>query len=228
MPPTLPRYRPMGDRSLLVELGDDFNPEVNQQVRCLYFSMKTRQVSGIVDLMPGYRSILIVFDPLALTSDILKKKIADRFETMDMDQLPEPQTHRIPVVFGDACGPDLDWVASYHQTAPEAIVRLFTETVYHIYMIGFMPGFAYMGELPEDLVTPRRAVPRTAVPRGSVGIAEKQAGIYPVKSPGGWQILGFTPLTLFDATRHPPALLSAGDQVRFHSISREGLSRWEP
>ncbi len=227
MPPAPPRYRSMGDRSLLVELGDDFNLEVNRQVRCLYLSMKTRQMNGIVDFMPGYRSILIVFDPLTLTSDTLREKITDLVDTMDPGELPEPQTHRVPVVCGDTYGPDLDWVASYHQTTPEEIVSRFTETVYHIYMIGFMPGFAYMGELPEKLVTPRRAVPRTAVPRGSVGIAEKQAGIYPVKSPGGWQILGYTPLKLFDANRHPPAMMSAGDRVQFYSISNEELSRWE-
>lgn len=228
MPAINPRYRPMGDRSLLVELGDDVNLEVNRQVRCFYLSMKTRQIKGIVDLMPGYRSLLVVFDPLTLSSDTLRKRIADLIDAMDPAELPEPKTHRVPVVCGDEYGPDLDWVASYHHTTPEEIVRRLTDTVYHIYMIGFMPGFAYMGELPENLVTPRRAVPRTAVPRGSLGIAEKQAGIYPVKSPGGWQILGFTPVKLFDYSRHPPAMLSAGDRVQFHSISREELSHWEP
>ncbi|MEJ2588086.1 MAG: 5-oxoprolinase subunit PxpB [Deltaproteobacteria bacterium] len=222
-----PQYRPMGDRSLLIELGGDIHPKVNQQVRCLFLALKNHRINGITDLMPGYRSILIVFDPLRLTSERVKKNVADLITHMDPAELPPPKTHRIPVVYGDEYGPDLEWVADYHHTTPEEIIRRHTDTVYHVYMIGFMPGFPYMGQLPENLVTPRRAVPRTVVPRGSVAIAEKQAGIYPVKSPGGWQILGFTPLKLFDAYRQPPALLNTGDRVQFYPIQPEDLTRWE-
>ena len=130
------------------------------------------------------------------------------------------------MVYGGEYGPDLEWVARYHSMEVEEVIRLHTGSVYHVYMIGFTPGFAYMGELPAVLVTPRKETPRTAVPRGSVGVAQEQTGIYPSESPGGWQIIGRTPLKLFDPTKTPPTLLRMGDQVRFVAVSREDVKQW--
>lgn len=226
MPDTQLRYRQMGDRSLLVELGREISPAVNQQVRSLYFTMKARTLEGLIDFMPGYRSLLLVFDPFKLSPDVLKTHVDNLLARMDAASLPESVIHHVPVVYGGEYGPDLAWVARYHQTTPERIIQRHTATLFRVYMIGFTPGFPYMGELPVDLVTPRRAVPRTVVPRGSVAIAEQQSGIYPVQSPGGWQILGFTPLRLFDATRHPPALINMGDQVQFYAIKEQELHQW--
>ena len=123
-------------------------------------------------------------------------------------------------------GPDLPWVSRYHQISPEAVVRLHTKTTYHVYMIGFIPGFPYMGELPKNLETPRKKTPRTAVPRGSVGLAQQQTGIYPAQSPGGWQIIGRTPLQLFNPLKNPPTLLQMGDQVRFYPITEAESQKW--
>jgi inhibitor of KinA len=130
------------------------------------------------------------------------------------------------VVYGGVYGPDLDWVARYHGIEPAEVIALHTSLVYHVYMIGFTPGYGYMGQLPDQLVTPRKETPRTAVPRGSVGIAQRQTGIYPVESPGGWQIIGRTPITLFDATQWPPALLETGDRVQFFPIQEAEQDQW--
>lgn len=221
-----PQYRLMGDRSLLVELGNEIGPEINQHVRCLYLALQTAPLEGLTDTMPGYRSILLVFDPLKLTPTLIQAHVDGLLQEMDPASLPEPETHRVPVVYGDEYGPDLTMVADYHQTTPEAIIQRHTATHYRVYMIGFTPGFPYMGQLPQNLVTPRRDIPRTAVPPGSVAIAEEQTGIYPVQSPGGWQILGFTPLRLFDPARHPPALIHMGDRVRFYAIQKQELRQW--
>ena len=222
-----PAYRIMGDRALLVELGDGISPLVNKKVRELFLCLKNNRVEGIVETMPGYRSLLIVYDPLKITLSALKERLNKLHTTIDRSEIPKPRTLEIPVVYGGECGPDLNWVAEYHKLSPEEVVRFHTGTTYQVYMIGFTPGFAYMGQLPEAIATPRRETPRTAVPRGSVGIAQSQTGVYPVESPGGWQIIGRTPLRLFDPEKWPPTPLEMGDLVKFLSIKEEEMARWE-
>ncbi len=139
--------------------------------------------------------------------------------------LPAPKTLEIPVLYGGEDGPDLEWVAGYHNATPQEIIRRHTEPTYRVYMIGFTPGYPYMGELPDNLVTPRRETPRTKIAKGSVGIARKQTGIYPVASPGGWQLIGRTPIKLFAPGRSNPFLYQAGDRIKFRPISPEEYSR---
>ena len=222
-----PAYRIMGDRALLVELGDEISPLVNKKVRELFLCLKNNRVEGVVETMPGYRSLLIIYDPLKITLSALKEKLNKLYTTIDRSEIPKPRTLEIPVVYGGECGPDLNWVAEYHKLSTEKVVRFHTGTTYQVYMIGFTPGFAYMGQLPEAIATPRRETPRTAVPRGSVGIAQSQTGVYPVESPGGWQIIGRTPLRLFDPKKWPPTPLEMGDLVKFLSIKEEEMARWE-
>ena len=222
-----PAYRIMGDRALLVELGDGISPLVNKKVRELFLCLKNNRVEGVVETMPGYRSLLIVYDPLKITLSALKERLNKLHTTIDRSEIPKPRTLEIPVVYGGECGPDLNWVAEYHKLSPEEVVRFHTGTTYQVYMIGFTPGFAYMGQLPEAIATPRRETPRTAVPRGSVGIAQSQTGVYPVESPGGWQIIGRTPLRLFDPEKWPPTPLEMGDLVKFFPIKEEEMARWE-
>jgi len=222
-----PRYRIMGDRSLLVELGDHIGIDVNTKVRELCTALKLAPLQGLVEAIPAYASLLLIFDPLKVRLPLLQKHVHHTLKTLDPSSLPEPKTVDIPVAYGDEYGPDLKWVAQYHSITPEEAVRLHTAHVYHVYMIGFMPGFPYLGELPKPLVTPRRETPRIMVPKGSVALALGQTGIYPNQSPGGWQIIGRTPLTLFDAAKTPPALLQMGDQVRFFAIRKEELARWQ-
>jgi len=222
-----PAYRIMGDRALLVELGDEISALVNTKVRELFLCLKNNRVEGVVETMPGYRSLLIVYDPLKITLSALKERLKKYHTTIDRSEIPKPRTLEIPVVYGGEYGPDLNWVAEYHKFSPEEVVRFHTGTTYQVYMIGFTPGFAYMGQLPEAIATPRRETPRTAVPRGSVGIAQSQTGVYPVESPGGWQIIGRTTLRLFDPEKWPPTPLEMGDLVKFLSIKEEEMTRWE-
>jgi KipI family sensor histidine kinase inhibitor len=218
----------MGDRALLVELGDEISLEVNQRVRELFYVLDGTKLSGITELLPSYRSLLLIFDPLKISLAALKNRVMVLQKTLDPSLVPEPKTLRIPVAYGDEYGPDLEWVAEYHHITTHEVIRLHSSVTYHVFMIGFTPGYPYLGELPDEIVSPRRKTPRTHVPRGSVGIAQKQTGIYPVESPGGWQIIGRTPINLFDPQAWPPAFLAMGDLVTFDPISKEEYVAWQP
>lgn len=222
-----PAFRLMGDRAILVEVGDEIHPSVNRKVRELFLKLDREAVQGVKELVPSYRSIMVVYDPLTAALPVLKETVVRLFEEADGSTLPEPKTLEVPVVYGKGFGPDLSWVASFHGLSPESVIRFHVQPLYQVYMIGFTPGFPYLGEVPKDIETPRRSTPRTSVPRGSVAIAQKQTGIYPVQSPGGWHILGWTPLKLFDAGKWPPTPLEIGDCVRFFPIEEEEIGRWE-
>lgn len=213
-----PKFKTMGDRALLVEVGDKIAADINEGVRVLLYGLLGGNIPGVVDLVPGYRSLTVVFDPSRLDREALRSTIADFWDRKDQMALPENREHEIPVVYGGQHGPDLDWVASYHHLPAETVVQMHSAVCYRVYMIGFTPGYPYMGELPAELNTPRRDTPRTRVPAGSVGIARRQTGIYPVDSPGGWQIIGWTPAKLFDAAADPPSRLQMGDRVRFRPV----------
>ena len=223
-----PLFRIMGDRAVLVELGDGISPWINQKVRALYTGIAAQRIKGIKDLVPSYRSLTVVYNPLVISLESLESQLNEIWNTLDDARLPAPRTVEIPVVYGDKYGPDLEWIADYHKMTPQEVIRLHTQPMYQVYMIGFMPGYPYMGEVPDKLVTPRRKTPRIHVPAGSVGIAQKQTGIYPVASPGGWQIIGRTPVRLFDPQGQPPCLLEMGDRVKFVVITKQELLRWRP
>jgi len=218
----------MGDRSLLVELGDEISPSVNQRVQELFTALDLHPVDGVRELVPSYRSLLVVYDPLNISLADLKRTIRDTYQNLDQTELPEPRTIDIPIVYGGEQGPDLDSVAQYHHITPQAVIDYHTGPTYRVYMIGFTPGYPYLGEVPDAIATPRRKTPRILVPKGSVGIAKQQTGIYSVDSPGGWQIIGWTPVNLFDPQARPPSLLMMGDRVRFQAICAQEASQWQP
>ncbi|MBW2705453.1 MAG: 5-oxoprolinase subunit PxpB [Deltaproteobacteria bacterium] len=222
------KFRTMGDRSLLVELGDEISPSVNQRVQELFTALDLHPVDGVRELVPSYRSLLVVYDPLNITLADLKRTIRDTYQNLDQTELPEPRTIDIPIVYGGEQGPDLDSVAQYHHITPQAVIDYHTRPTYRVYMIGFTPGYPYLGEVPDAITTPRRKTPRILVPKGSVGIAKQQTGIYSVDSPGGWQIIGWTPVNLFDPQARPPSVLMMGDRVRFQAISAQEASQWQP
>ena len=213
-----PRFRPMGDRSLLVELGEKISPDVNRRVQELMLQLQQARLPGVREFAPGYRSLLVVFDPLTLSPSELKARITDVAGRPASARLPQAKLLTVPVFYGGDYGPDLEWVAGHLGISTDEVIRLHTETMYRVYMIGFTPGYPYMGELPAALAVPRRSTPRTRVPKGSVGIAQRQTGIYSVESPGGWQIIGWTPIELFDPTRQLPSLLEMGDKVKFEAV----------
>jgi inhibitor of KinA len=216
----------MGDRGFLLEFGDGISREINERVRRMALAIQAEAIEGIVETVPTYRSLLIIYNPVILSVEDLGKRLAQIEEGLQQTPLPEPKLTRIPVVYGGVYGPDLEEVARYHQISPEEVIQLHCSNLYLIYMIGFMPGYPYMGELPLALATPRLKTPRLLVPKGSVAIAQRQTGIYSMESPGGWQILGRTPVELFDPGKDPPALLQMGDYVQFFPISEREFKEW--
>ncbi len=219
-------YFLMGDRGLLLEFGDEISREINEKVRRMALAIQAEAIEGIIETVPTYRSLLIIYNPTALPIEDFKKRLELIEEGLQQTPLPEPKLTHIPVVYGGIYGPDLEGVAKYLQSSPEEVIRLHCSQPYLIYMIGFMPGFPYMGELPQALVIPRLKTPRLIVPKGSVAIAQRQTGIYSMESPGGWQILGRTPVELFDPEKHPPALLQMGDFVQFYPVTEKEFENW--
>lgn len=221
-----PMIRHLGDRGLLVELGKGIDPAVNRRVKQLHRIIARERPHGVVETVPAYASLLVVFDPLQASPEALKRLIVGLCDFEDAGPTEDRTVVEIPVVYGGEAGPDLDAVAGHHGLSREDVIGLHTGTVYRVYMIGFTPGFPYMGELPEALDTPRRDTPRTHIPKGSVAIAQRQTGIYPAVSPGGWQIIGRTPVALFDPRKETPSFLTMGDAVRFIPITAEEAAQW--
>jgi KipI family sensor histidine kinase inhibitor len=213
-----PRFRPSGERALLAEYGDGIDPAVNERVRTTTAQLKRALPAGVEAVVPAYRSLLLIYDPLRTTPARLAEVLAALADDCRDEDVPVPKVVEIPVCYGGAFGPDLDVVARHTGLTTGEIVALHGSVDYPIYMIGFTPGFCYLGGLDRRLWTPRRPTPRTAVPAGAVGIAESQTGVYPVASPGGWQIIGRTPLRLFAPEREDPFLYAPGDRIRFVPI----------
>jgi KipI family sensor histidine kinase inhibitor len=220
-------YLPMGDRGLLLEFGDEISLEINERVRRMALAIQTEAIEGIIETIPTYRSLLIRYHPLTLSPGKLKERVQRIEEGLQDIPLPEPTLTNIPVVYGGVYGPDLEGVANHCGIFIEEVIRLHCSKPYFIYMIGFMPGYPYMGELPDTLITPRLKTPRLSVPKGSVAIAQRQTGIYSMESPGGWQIIGRTPVELFNPERDPPSFLKMGDRVQFYPISEKEFKEWK-
>jgi inhibitor of KinA len=226
MPPIEdPRFHPASDQSLLVYLGEAISLESHGRVLRLLRLLESRPIPGVRNLHPAYASLLIVFDALQLRHKELESIVLEYWAASQEVHLPEPRLVEIPVCYGGEFGPDLEDVARVHNMTVAEIVDLHVSTTYLVYFLGFAPGFAYLGELPELLATPRLATPRRKVPAGSVGIAGKQTGIYPFATPGGWRLLGRTPVSTFRQDRTPMNLLSIGDHVRFSPISAERFAQ---
>lgn len=214
-----PKFRPAGDRGLLVEYGSDIDPAVNQKVRSMAAALQEDRPDGLVEVVPAYCSILVIYDPAAATIDTLKKALLSLEKQLPDMQLPPPKVLDIPVCYQGEYGPDMDDVAARAGLTPQEVTRIHSEPEYMIYMIGFTPGFPFLGGLPESLHVPRLATPRPSVPAGSVGIANNQTGIYPLASPGGWRLIGQTPLRLFTPEHSHPIPYQPGDRIRFRPIS---------
>jgi KipI family sensor histidine kinase inhibitor len=223
-----PRLLPVGDSALLIEFGDEISPTINAQVHALALALRACVLPGLGEAVPTYRSLLLHYDPLHLSLDEVKDMAQQALNRARGSAPPEPRLVEIPTCYGGEFGPDLAFVARHNDLKPEDVIRLHASTRYPLYMLGFSPGFAYLGGLPQAIATPRLPTPRTRVPAGSVGIAGGQTGIYPIATPGGWQIIGRTPLRLFAPQREPPTLLRPGDRVRFVPIDADRFAAlWE-
>lgn len=219
---------PLGDSAVVVALGSGLDEAVLRRVRALATALERDRPAGVVEVVPAFASVTVFYDAVhtggyaRLCAEIEAR--AAKAEAVLVSQ--EARTFEIPVCYGGEAGPDLSEVAARAGLSTEAVVALHTGSDYLVHAIGFAPGFAYLGGLPEKLHTPRRATPRTAVPAGTVGIGGAQTGVYPLATPGGWNLIGRTPRRLFDAGRAEPALLRTGDRVRFRAISVGELAAW--
>lgn len=215
------RFQPSSDQSLLIYFGERITVKVHEQVRKMLHLLEAERIAGVRNLHPAYCSLLVKFDPLKWGHEKLEREIRRYLFRLDKVKLPDAREVEIPVCYGGELGPDLDEVAALHKITPEQVITLHSSATYLVYFLGFTPGFAYLGELPKELVTSRLSSPRKRVPAGSVGIAGNQTGVYPFETPGGWRLLGRTPVSMFRTDREGLSLLSIGDRVRFVPISRE-------
>lgn len=220
-----PSFRIAGDRGLLVEYGDEIDPDINNKVRSMAIVMEKEALAGVLEAIPTYRSLLIFYEPDMTNPTKLEKEILALEERLSTIKIPPPDRVEIPVCYGGEYGPDIQFVAEHNSITLDDVVRIHSGAEYQIYMIGFTPGFPFLGGLPKQLHTPRLETPRSFVPERSVGIANNQTGIYPVASPGGWQLIGRTPIKLFDPESSKPFLYKAGDRIKFNPISADDYNR---
>lgn len=215
LPESHPNFKVVGESAVLVDLAEIMDLSVNQRVHALDVWMGKSTLEGVREWVPGYSSLLIIFNPLQTDCTSVQSWLMERWHSCpDVSELSHNQVI-IPVCYGGEEGPDLEYVAKAHRFSLSEVVRLHTAPVYRVGMMGFTPGFAYLMGLNSKLATPRLTNPRTKIPAGSVGIAGRQTGIYPLESPGGWQLIGRTDVVLFDPNQEPHFLLSPGDVVRF-------------
>jgi len=221
---------PIGDQGITLDYGGEMNESVNKKINQLYRLLQDWHTDGVLDIIPAYRSISVIYDLFKI------KRLAgthSAFEYIEMKlRLTEAQVPdetealisrkiAVPVCYDQSLAPDLIELAESHNMMIEELIEIHLQKSYRVYMIGFLPGFAYMGRIDERIMSPRKASPRIQVPAGSVGIASDQTGIYPFDSPGGWQLIGQTPLRLFDASKKSPTLFEPGDEVKFYKIGLE-------
>ena len=221
-----PRFFPMGDQALIIEFGDRVDPALSAEIAAVAQRLRESLPIGLLDVVPAYTTLALHYDPAAVGAgtppyEALVETIESWLKTQSAVTPPAGRLIEIPVCYGGAFGEDLEALARSHNLSVEEVIAIHSGATYHVHMLGFVPGFAYLGGLNARLATPRRDTPRPHVPAGSVGIGGTQTGVYPLDTPGGWQIIGRTPLQLFKPDAIPPSLLNAGDAVRFVPISAQ-------
>jgi KipI family sensor histidine kinase inhibitor len=217
----IPRILPLGEQGLTVEFGESIDLRTNELGLSFAAAVERATIPGVMEVVPTYRSATIYFNPLLAD----RVSLIERVHALLTETIPEPphlpSTHRIPVFYGGETGPDLIDVADRARLASADVIAIHSSVIYRVYMLGFSPGFPYLGTVPDRIATPRLSTPRKLVRDGSVGIAGAQTGIYPQASPGGWRIIGRTPVRLFAITRPKPFLFAPGDQVQFVPIDEK-------
>lgn len=216
------RFLFSGDSALVIEFGNEISVDINKKIRKMMDDIKKENIDGIVELVPTYCSLLINYDVLKIDYNTLVEKLKT-FLNNDLETAEgeEVTLIEIPTLYNDEVGPDLSYVAEHNKLSKEEVIKIHTGTDYLVYMLGFMPGFTYLGGMSEKIATPRLESPRLQIYPGSVGIAGKQTGMYPSMSPGGWRIIGRTPLKLYNPDSDTPVYISSGDYVRYVSISED-------
>lgn len=214
-----------GDSSLLVEFGQEISPEINRKITATVQLMKEQHIEGVLDIIPAFCSLLINYDPRVISYDELKGRMKNLLKVEIKAEAGRKRVFEIPVCYGGEYGPDLANIAKHAGLTEKEVIEIHSSRDYLIYMLGFLPGFTYLGGLDERIHTPRLASPRIKISAGSVGIGGSQTGIYPLDSPGGWQLMGMTPVKTYDPTREVPILVEAGDYIRFVPVTEEEYFR---
>ena len=214
-----------GDSALLIEFGKEIDPETNRKITALVQLMREQHIEGIVDVIPAFCSLLINYDPRVLSYEELKERMEHLLKMETKTEATRKRIFEIPVCYGGEYGPDIENIAEHAGLSVEEVIKIHSSKDYIIYMLGFLPGFTYLGGLDERIYTPRLASPRLKIRAGSVGIGGSQTGIYPLDSPGGWQLMGLTPVRTYDPKRQTPILVEAGDYIRFIPIDEEEFLR---
>lgn len=215
------KFLSAGDSSLVMEFGNTISPLINAKIRSLVNSIEKSNIAGIKELIPTYRSIQVIYDPLCIGYEELIQKLTEIGNSIGEGETDSYRIVEIPTLYGGEYGPDIDFVAKHNGISVEEVIKIHSSTDYLLYMLGFTPGFGYLGGMSEKIAAPRLQIPRTKIPAGSTGVAGTQTGIYPIDSPGGWQLIGRTPIKLYDPLANPPVLLNAGDYIRFTPIRDE-------
>ncbi|MDH6234591.1 KipI family sensor histidine kinase inhibitor [Mesorhizobium soli] len=216
----IPTFLPCGDSALVIELGDRIDADVNARVISLAAAVEAAAIPGVVEIVPSYRSVLVRYDPEIIRGRELEERLADLSEHLEVSGA-QARSWNIPVVYGGEVGQDLEEIAAMKGLSPEELIALHAGGEYRVFMIGFAPGFAYLGGLPAILHTPRLQKPRQSVPAGAIGIGGQQGSVNSVAGPSGWRFIGWTPIRVFDPARKIPFLLQAGDRVSFVPIDPE-------
>lgn len=221
------RYLVAGDSAVCVEFGNEISPEINKKIRAFKIAVEKSEIPGIVETVPTYRSLLVHYHPEVIGFKALTEEFDKLMGSLSSIPIPPPTVIEIPVLYGGEMGPDIENVAEHNHKTVEEVIKIHTSEEYLIYMIGFIAGFPYLGGMSKEIATPRLKSPRVKIEGGSVGIAGEQTGIYPVASPGGWQLIGRTPLKLYDADREKPVLLEAGQYIKFTAVTEEEYKKIE-
>ena len=215
------KFLTAGDSAIVMEFGDTIEKEINAKIATVVKNLKKKNIDGILDVLPTYRSILINYDPVKISYSEMIDKLKELNDSKSSGKSDEVRLIEIPTLYGKKYGPDIEFVAKNAKLSLDEVIKIHSGTDYLVYMMGFMPGFTYLGGLDERIATPRLKSPRIKIEAGSVGIAANQTGMYPIESPGGWQLIGRTPLKLYDDTKEPPVFIQAGDYIRYVPIDEE-------
>lgn len=210
-----PRICPLGDAAVIVQFGSKIDNELNQLVLSLETNLVSAKIPGLFATIPSYASLTIHYDASLIDFQSIQDELLMQLDSLENTENEQGRLLEIPVFYGGKFGPDLDSVAQHCKLTTNEVIRRHAAHGYWVYFIGFLPGFPYLGGLDESIATPRLSTPRTLVKAGSVGIAGSQTGVYPLDSPGGWRIIGWTPFKLFDSFKDPPSFLQPGDRVKF-------------
>jgi KipI family sensor histidine kinase inhibitor len=215
-----PEFFPLGDTAFIVRFGNAISVQTHKVLRAYKIKVEKANVCGVTAVVPAYTDLMVCYNPMVISFSDLVSELKKLYNETGQEAIEQSRIVKIPVLYGGEFGPDIEYVAKHNEISVKEVIRLHSSTKYLIYMLGFTPGFCYLGGLPQEIATPRKAVPRKKITAGSVGIAGMQTGIYPIDSPGGWQLIGRTPVEVFNINRKPEVLFEAGNYIQFVPVTK--------